>query len=65
MSDIDPTETGEWLQALESVLHFEAPSAQYLLEQLSAHASDVGLATGAVTTPNVNTLPASAQAAPG
>ena len=62
MSDLDPAETAEWLQALDSVLRFEGMErANFLLGQLSAHAASAGLDTGARTTPYVNTIPVSAQ----
>ena len=33
--DLDPEETQEWLEAIESVLEYEGPErAQFLLEQL-------------------------------
>ena len=62
MSDLDPAETAEWLQALDSVLRFEGMErAEFLLGQLSAHAATAGLDTGARTTPCISTIPASVQ----
>ena len=57
-ADVDPIETQEWLDALDSVLKVEGKErAHYLLEQLSLHANTVGLSTQkSINTPYVNTL---------
>ncbi len=45
--DSDPGETAEWLEALESTLHHCGPQrARFLLEQLEAHARELGVARG-------------------
>jgi pyruvate dehydrogenase E1 component len=62
-TDIDPTETEEWLDALGSVLEFEGGDrAHYLLDRLI----DEGRQRGApvpysITTPYINTLPVEKQ----
>ncbi|MFF3703314.1 MULTISPECIES: alpha-ketoglutarate dehydrogenase [Pseudomonas] len=46
--DSDPGETAEWLEALESTLAHCGPArARFLLEQLEAHARELGLERGA------------------
>ncbi len=66
--DIDPGETREWLEALQSVLSYEGPErVQYLLEQLALKAREtgVGLPFNA-NTPYVNTiLPSEEKQSPG
>ena len=57
--DIDPTETQEWFEALESVLQEEGTErAHYILEQLLNYAHQVGLSLPyRATTPYLNTIP--------
>ena len=57
--DIDPTETREWLEALEDVLRNEGPDrVQFLLDRLLAHSRGVGAQpTNTLTTPYDNTIP--------
>jgi len=66
--DIDPGETQEWLEALQSVLSYEGPErVQYLIEQLAEKAREtgVGLPFNA-NTPYVNTiLPSEEKQSPG
>jgi len=51
MQDIDPTETQEWLEALEDVIEHDGKErANFILSQLGS------IAGGAVTTPYVNTI---------
>jgi pyruvate dehydrogenase E1 component len=63
MTDIDPAETEEWLDALGSVLEFEGGDrAHYLLDRLI----DEGRQRGApvpysITTPYINTIPVEKQ----
>ncbi len=59
ISDIDPVETQEWLEAFASVLKEEGPErAQYLLKSLLAKAQDAGHAVGdTFNTPYKNTIP--------
>jgi pyruvate dehydrogenase E1 component len=65
LNDVDPVETREWLDALDSVLAFEGTDrARYLLGELAA----VGRRRGApapysATTPYVNTIPVDQQPA--
>ena len=57
--DIDPPETREWLDALDSVLKYEGPErARFIMEQLLAQAGRAGvtLAGGALTTAYCNTI---------
>ncbi|HLS98519.1 MAG TPA: pyruvate dehydrogenase (acetyl-transferring), homodimeric type, partial [Porticoccaceae bacterium] len=57
--DIDPMETREWLQALESVIKFQGEErAGYLVKQLLDKAAASGIPTpDAITTPFRNTIP--------
>jgi pyruvate dehydrogenase E1 component len=57
--DIDPLETQEWLQALESVIQFQGEErAGFLVKQLLDKATDAGIPTpDAITTPFRNTIP--------
>jgi len=62
MTDRDPIETQEWLDALDSVLKYEDKArAQYLIDRLMQHAAQKGIdAAGAtINTPYVNTIPTS------
>lgn len=60
-TDVDPTETQEWKEALQSVYDFESPErAQFILDQVGQYARTLGLtAASAVspTTPYLNTIP--------
>ncbi|WP_004581909.1 pyruvate dehydrogenase (acetyl-transferring), homodimeric type [Marinobacter nanhaiticus] len=64
MHDEDPTETGEWVEALESVLSEEGlDRAAFLLERLGERASREGASLPySVNTPYRNTIPASREA---
>ncbi|WP_252178046.1 pyruvate dehydrogenase (acetyl-transferring), homodimeric type [Endozoicomonas sp. 4G] len=59
MHDIDPIETQEWLEALDSVLEKEGEDrAHYLMTRLSQHARAKGTQLPyAITTPYRNTIP--------
>ncbi|WP_067582416.1 pyruvate dehydrogenase (acetyl-transferring), homodimeric type [Endozoicomonas ascidiicola] len=59
MHDIDPIETREWLEALDSVLEQEGEDrAHFLLTRLSQHARAKGTQLPyAITTPYRNTIP--------
>ncbi len=63
MQDLDPTETREWLDALEGVLRDAGPErAGFLLQQLAEHATDRGAEMpAAITTPFRNTIPPTAE----
>lgn len=56
--DVDPVETQEWLDALESVAKHEGDDrARYILQKLGTKAADIGLgAAGSLTTPYRNTI---------
>ncbi len=55
--DVDPKETQEWKDALDSVLEFEGTDrAQFLLKTLMAYASQHGLQTAGVNTPYINSI---------
>lgn len=58
IDDVDPIETQEWLEALESVAKNEGSDrARYLLKKLGHKASEIGLgAAGTLTTPYRNTI---------
>lgn len=58
--DVDPIETQEWKEALNSVVEYEnVERAEFILNQLLDHARKLGVSvpTG-IQTPYVNTLPA-------
>ncbi len=66
--DIDPGETQEWLEALQSVLSYEGPErVQYLMERLAQQARETGVALPFnANTPYVNTiLPQDEKQSPG
>jgi pyruvate dehydrogenase E1 component len=58
VGDIDPEETKEWKEALDSVVEFESRDrAKYLIDQVLRHASTLGLPGGTLNTPYINTIP--------
>src|SRR4051812_45137528 len=59
MQDLDPVETGEWIDSLRAVLHYQGPArAQFLLEALNEEARRTDSAPVlALNTPYVNTIP--------
>ncbi|WP_409526542.1 pyruvate dehydrogenase (acetyl-transferring), homodimeric type [Nitrincola sp. MINF-07-Sa-05] len=59
IEDVDPIETQEWLDALESVAKNEGDDrARFILKELGRKASDIGVgSTGTITTPYRNTIP--------
>lgn len=64
MSDIDPIETGEWLEALASLIECEGKErAQFVLHKVLEEAAKKGLETGAtrLITPYCNTISAAEQ----
>ena len=63
MTDIDPTETEEWLEALGSVLEFEGGDrAHYLLDRLIEEGRQRGAPVPySTTTPYINTIPVEKQ----
>src|SRR6516162_8619060 len=60
LEDLDPAETREWVEALDSVLAFEgADRAFFLLDEVVAEARRKGAAVPySATTPYLNTIPA-------
>ncbi len=58
VSDIDPQETAEWLEALDAVLECEGQDrAQFLVEKINQYAQKSGVSgAGAINTPYINTL---------
>ena len=64
MDDLDPEETREWLEALQSVLEADGTQrAQYLLHRLSSRLTQTGAqVTFGITTPYRNTIPVSQEA---
>lgn len=64
VDDLDPVETKEWLDALNSVVKQEGRErAQFLLNQLSARAQQTGVAVQAgLSTPYLNTIAAQNEA---
>src|SRR5438034_2218133 len=59
MQDLDPVETGEWVDSLRAVLHHEGSArATYLLERLAEEAGRAGvIQPSTLNTPYVNTIP--------
>src|SRR6476619_6517768 len=59
MQDLDPVETGEWVDSLRAVLHHEGSGrATYLLEMLAEEARRAGIVQpSTLNTPYVNTIP--------
>ncbi|KYZ84346.1 pyruvate dehydrogenase (acetyl-transferring), homodimeric type [Alcanivorax sp. KX64203] len=56
--DIDPAETREWLDALESVIEREGPQrAAWLLDVLTNGAQEQGVLRTHLNTPYINTIP--------
>ncbi len=56
--DINPTETEEWLLALDALLkHTDKERAQYILEKLSERARAAGVNLSNLNTPYLNTIP--------
>ena len=61
--DVDPIETQEWIDALDSLLENAGPErAKYLLDRLSERARTHGVQLTELTTPYVNTIPVDQQA---
>ena len=63
VADSDPVETGEWLEALDSVVHTQGKErAQYLFDRLADHALTRGVQSArARITPYRNSIPLAAQ----
>ena len=57
--DMDPAETREWLEALESVVEREGPErAAWLLDTITNEAQEQGIRRTDLNTPYLNTIPA-------
>src|SRR5262245_53355368 len=58
LQDLDPVETGEWIDSLRAVLHHQGTArATYLLEKLAEEAGRAGIAQPSMlNTPYVNTI---------
>lgn len=55
--DVDPAETQEWLEAIDSVRKYEGVErARYLLEQLWSHAAQTAISPAIKPSPYLNTL---------
>jgi pyruvate dehydrogenase E1 component len=63
LPDLDPTETEEWLAAVDDVVRAHGPNrARYLLARVMARARQAGVdVAGPVSTPYVNTIPSAAE----
>ncbi len=59
LTDLNPQETSEWLEALEQVIDEEGPDrASYLMSQLLERAANFGVSVPQkITTPFLNTIP--------
>src|SRR3990167_4158508 len=57
--DVDPIETQEWTDALDSVIEYVGKArAQFIINQLLIHAGKVGVsAVAGINTPYLNTIP--------
>ena len=61
--DVDPVETREWIDALDSVLESVGPErASYLLDRLTERARIAGVQQTRLTTPYLNTIPVEKEA---
>ncbi|NLA36724.1 MAG: pyruvate dehydrogenase (acetyl-transferring), homodimeric type [Actinobacteria bacterium] len=64
LPDVDPAETAEWIDSLESVAATRGnPRASFLLGRIEARAAELGIDnSGLVTTPYINTIGPTEQA---
>ncbi|MBT6890017.1 MAG: hypothetical protein HOA25_00880, partial [Gammaproteobacteria bacterium] len=64
LTDIDPVESEEWIEAINSVIETEGVErAQYLLQRLSTKVTETGAQLPyAINTPYRNTIPISKEA---
>ena len=62
-NDIDPIETKEWLDALQSIIKYEgADRAQFIVQQILHFADQRGVAIPVgINTPYINTIPSNAE----
>ncbi len=63
LSDLDPAETREWLEALDDVVEVDGENrARYLMARLLEHARERNIGVpGSVSTPYINTIPPEAE----
>jgi len=63
LTDLDPSETLEWLEALDDVVDTEGENrARYLMARLLEHARERNIGVpGSVSTPYINTIPPQAE----
>jgi pyruvate dehydrogenase E1 component len=58
LRDVDPTETQEWIDAINAVVQYRGPErAKLLLDRVAREASRAGVQLFNATTPYVNTIP--------
>ncbi|MCL1586952.1 MAG: pyruvate dehydrogenase (acetyl-transferring), homodimeric type [Actinomycetia bacterium] len=64
LTDIDPSETLEWLDALDDIIEADGETrARYLMARLVEHAREQSIGVpGSVSTPYINTIPPEAEA---
>ena len=64
LPDVDPQETAEWIDSLESVAATRGkPRASFLIGRMEMRAEEMGIDnSGLVTTPYINTIPPNEQA---
>jgi len=64
LTDIDPSETLEWLEALDDIIAADGETrARYLMARLVEHAREQSIGVpGSVSTPYINTIPPEAEA---
>ncbi len=63
LRDMDPTETQEWLDALDEIVEIDGDTrARYLMARLLEHAREHNIGVpGSVSTPYINTIPPKAE----
>jgi pyruvate dehydrogenase E1 component len=64
LRDTDPSETGEWLEALDDIIDNAGETrARFLMAKLTEHSRERNIGVpGSVSTPYINTIPPSAEA---
>jgi pyruvate dehydrogenase E1 component len=65
LTDLDPAETQEWLDALDQIVEIDGDTrARYLMARLLEHAREHNIGVpGSVSTPYINTIPPESEAA--
>ena len=63
LTDIDPSETLEWLESLDDIIETDGETrARYLMARLLEHAREMNIGVpGSVSTPYINTIPPEAE----